>query len=208
MAERDTERAGTTVTAREAAKARRRQDLLTAAAALFAERGFDAVRLEDIGAACGISGPGIYRHFEGKAAVLTQMLHTVSTGLLTGGSAVVADVEPGEPAARELITFQVDFALRNRDVIRVQDRDLSSVPDGERAEIARVQRAYIDLWAEHIGRMHPDEDAPTAVFRAQAALGLINSTPRSVRRTPADRRARRPMLIAMAWAAVSAVPES
>ena len=83
------------VTAREAAKAQRRQDLLDAAAELFAEHGFESVRLEDIGAACGISGPGIYRHFRGKAAVLTQILENASHGLLDGGRAAVAGRSPG-----------------------------------------------------------------------------------------------------------------
>ena len=47
-------------------------------------------------------------------------------------------------------------------------------------------------------------DRATAVFRAQAVLGLLNSTPRSVRRTAADRAARRATLVAMAWAAATA----
>lgn len=172
------------VTAREAAKAQRRQDLLDAAARLFAERGFESVRLEDIGAACGISGPGIYRHFRGKAAVLTQILESASHGLLDGGRAAVAGRRPGEHALEALVEFHTDFALHRRDVIRVQDRDLGSVPDEERQDLIRVQRAYIDLWAEHIGVLHPDEDEAAAVFRAQAVFGLLNSTPRSVRRSP------------------------
>ena len=194
------------VTAREAAKAQRRQDLLDAAAELFAERGFESVRLEDIGAACGISGPGIYRHFRGKAAVLTQILENASHGLLDGGRAAVAGRAPGEEALDALLGFHADFALRHRDVIRVQDRDLGAVPVVERRELVRVQRAYIDLWAEHICHLHPEEDEAAAVFRAQAAFGLLNSTPRSVRRSPSDRRTRRPALIAMAWGALRARP--
>jgi hypothetical protein len=47
------------VTTRERAKAQRRSALLHAAAALFAERGFERVSLEDLGAAVGISGPAV-----------------------------------------------------------------------------------------------------------------------------------------------------
>ena len=47
-------------------KSDRRLQLLSAAERLFAERGFLAVRLEDIGAAAGVSGPAIYRHFPNK----------------------------------------------------------------------------------------------------------------------------------------------
>lgn len=191
-------------TAREAAKARRRVDLLAAAARLFAARGFDAVRLEDIGAAVGISGPAIYRHFAGKAAVLTAILDTASQDLLDGGLAAEAQHAPGAETLRALIGFQADFALAQRDVIRVQDRDMSALPDGARTAITRTQRAYIDVRARQLQVVHPREDQATAVFRAQAVLGLLNSTPRSVRRTAADRAARRATLVAMAWAAATA----
>lgn len=179
-------------------------DLLAAAARLFAARGFDAVRLEDIGAAVGISGPAIYRHFAGKAAVLTAILDTASQDLLDGGLAAEAQHAPGAETLRALIGFQADFALAQRDVIRVQDRDMSALPDGARTAITRTQRAYIDVWARQLQVVHPQEDRATAVFRAQAVLGLLNSTPRSVRRTAADRAARRATLAAMAWAAATA----
>ena len=48
----------------------RRQRILTAAAGLVAERGYHEVAMSDIGAAAGIVGSGIYRHFDGKSAVL------------------------------------------------------------------------------------------------------------------------------------------
>lgn len=193
-------------TAREAAKARRREDLLTAAARLFAESGFESVRLEDIGAAAGISGPAIYRHFPGKAAVLTEILSTASIGLLEGGHDAAQACAPGVDTLAALIRFHADFSLGNRDVIRVQDRDMSALPPADRADVTRVQRRYIELWAQQLRHVHPDEDHATAVFRVQAVLGLLNSTPHSVRRTSTDRSARRDTLIAMAWAAAVASP--
>jgi AcrR family transcriptional regulator len=51
---------------------------------LIAERGFLAVRLEDIGAAAGVSGPAFYRHFPNKEALLVELLVGVSTELLAG----------------------------------------------------------------------------------------------------------------------------
>ncbi|MDT5175569.1 MAG: hypothetical protein QOG37_2820, partial [Mycobacterium sp.] len=55
-------------------KSDRRLQLLAAAERLFAERGFLAVRLEDIGAAAGVSGPAIYRHFPNKESLLVELL--------------------------------------------------------------------------------------------------------------------------------------
>src|ERR1700749_817134 len=65
-------------------KSDRRLQLLAAAERLFAERGVLAVRLEDIGAAAGVSGPAIYRHFPNKEPLLVELLVGISTRLLAG----------------------------------------------------------------------------------------------------------------------------
>ena len=75
-------------TQRSQAKENRRQALLASAAALFAVDGFNRVSLEDLGAAAGVSGPAVYRHFPGKQAVLGALLLSVSQDLLDGGRRV------------------------------------------------------------------------------------------------------------------------
>ena len=44
--------------------------------------------IEDLGAAVGVSGPAVYRHFASKQAVLAALLVGVSEHLLAGGMAV------------------------------------------------------------------------------------------------------------------------
>ncbi len=51
----------------------RRKLLLEAAADLFARQGFHAVGIDDIGAAAGVSGPAVYRHFQNKDAILREL---------------------------------------------------------------------------------------------------------------------------------------
>lgn len=193
-------------TTRAAAKADRRQSLLRAAARLFAERGFTSVRLEDLGAACGISGPGVYRHFPGKNAVLGELLLQVSDDLLTGARRVAARDEPATGILTALVRFQADFAVAHRDVIAVQDREIRHLQPADRAEVVRLQRAYIGIWADQLLRVHPGEDQATAVFRAQAAFGLLNSTPHSVRRSPDEQAGRGALLEQMAVSALLAGP--
>jgi AcrR family transcriptional regulator len=73
----------------------------------------------------------VYRHFTGKAAVLAAILRDASDGLLDGGRRTVADAADTAGALRTLIRFHVDFALANADVIRVQDRDLTSLDEAD-----------------------------------------------------------------------------
>ena len=183
----------------------RREQILQAAAQLFAERGSRAVGVDDVGAAVGVTGPAIYRHFASKDAMLAEMLVRISEYLLAGGSERVADAG-ADPAGqlRALIAFHVDFALDNPALITVQDRDLASLPDAEAAQVRRLQRRYVEVWVAVLARLHPTADAATCRARAHAVFGLINSTPHSAGRL--GRPAMAALLADMAWAAATAGP--
>src|SRR5271170_649366 len=88
-------------------KSDRRLQLLAAAERLFAERGFLAVRLEDIGAAAGVSGPAIYRHFPNKESLLVELLVGISARLLAGARAVTANSADAATALDGLIEFHL-----------------------------------------------------------------------------------------------------
>ncbi len=191
------------VTERDRAKADRQAALLRAAARLFAERGFSGVSLEDLGAAVGVSGPAVYRHFANKQALLGAILVGVSERLLAGGREVVErDAAPAD-ALRDLIRFHVDFALSDADVIRVQDRDLASLADAERRTVRRLQRAYVELWVGVLAQLHPERSESELRVRALACFGLINSTPHSVRGVVSPDDAVRGILESMARAALT-----
>lgn len=158
----------------------RRDEILRVAAQMFAERGFHGVGVDDIGAAAGITGPGIYRHFEGKDAILAEMLVRISERLLAGGQARVAKAN-GNPsvALAGLIAWQTDFALSNPALIVVQERDLANVADPERRRVRQLQRRYVEVWVDVLTQLHPGTGQAQIRARAHALFGLINSTPHS-----------------------------
>lgn len=190
-------------TARSQAKAERRTVLLAAAAGLFAARGYNGVSLEDLGAAAGVSGPAVYRHFAGKQTLLDALLVGVSEDLEQGGRAVVQATAHSATCLRALIAFHVDFALAKPDVIRVQDRDFDSLGADARAAVRSLQRQYIELWVEVLGRLFPERPAVVRRLQTQAIFGLINSTPHSA---PVHRQhlaTAREVLERMAWAGLT-----
>ena len=192
------------VTERDRAKADRQAAILHEAARLFAERGFSGVSLEELGAAVGVSGPAVYRHFANKQALLRAILVRVSERLLSGGREVVDAHETPSARLDALIRFHVDFALRDADVIRVQDRDLASLSDDDRHTVRRLQRAYVELWMGVLAELHPTRSEADLRVRAHACFGLINSTPHSVRRVRGADSTVRGILESMATAALTA----
>jgi AcrR family transcriptional regulator len=195
-------------TRRSRAKSDRRSQLIAAAERLVAERGFLAVRLEDIGAAAGVSGPAIYRHFPNKEAMLVELLVGISTRLLAGATEVVANAADLKTALDALIDFHLDFALGESDLIRIQDRDLGHLPAPAKRQVRKAQRQYVEIWVDVLRQTDDTLSEADARLMAHAAFGLLNSTPHSVRPTPGKAADARAILRAMTEAALTPVRRS
>lgn len=178
----------------------RREQILATAAELFAARGFHGVSVAELGAACGISGPALYKHFPSKQAMLAEMLTSISERLLAVGRERVASAGTPPDAVRALVDWHVDFALGHRPLIVVQDRDWESLPADARDDVRRLQRAYVDVWADQLRGLRPDLTRDAARASAHAVFGLLNSTPRAGHALSDD--ALRGLLASMALAAL------
>ena len=194
-------------------KSDRRLQLLSSAERLFAERGFLAVRLEDIGAAAGVSGPAIYRHFPNKESLLVELLVEISARLLAGARDVTAGNADPAAALDGLIDFHLDFALGEPDLIRIQDRDLAHLPDVAERQVRKAQRQYVEVWVGVLRELNPQLAEADARLAAHAVFGLLNSTPHSMksgdnsRTKPAFAARSRAVMRAMTVAALRAADQ-
>lgn len=189
----------------------RRQQILSTAADLFAARGFHGVSMGDIGAAVGVSGPALYKHFAGKEDILGQCLLHASDQLLAGARELLSDggarLAVGQPeseldaeaALEALVARHADFALDNPALIVVQEREWGVLGADTRAQVRKRQLAYIEVWCDALRPLRPDLSAQQARAAVQAAFGLLNSTPHSAR---IGRDAMRSLLTRMARAAL------
>ena len=193
----------------------RRQQILSTAADLFAARGFHGVSMGDIGAAVGVSGPALYKHFAGKEDILGQCLLHASDQLLAGARELLSDggarsavgqpeadtegAAGAEAALEALIARHADFALDNPALIVVQEREWAALGAEAQAQVRKRQLAYVDVWCDALAPLRPDLSAPQARAAVQAAFGLLNSTPHSAR---IGRPAMHTLLTSMARAAL------
>lgn len=159
----------------------RREQILREAARLFAERGFHGVGVDEIGAAVGISGPGLYRHFPGKDAMLAELLVGISERLHEGGrtrmeQAAAAGLPP-EATLDALIAGHIDFALDDRPLITLHDRELDRLRDADRKQVRKLQRQYVELWVSAVRAVYPALTELEALVSVHTVFGLLNSTP-------------------------------
>ncbi|SDR09780.1 TetR/AcrR family transcriptional regulator [Actinopolyspora saharensis] len=182
----------------------RREQILGAAADLFARYGFHGVGIDDIGAAVGVSGPALYRHFRSKDAMLGEMLTGISEKLLRGGRARTTSTPNPAEALESLVRWHIEFALTNSALITVHLRDLDSLTEPDRHRVRELQRGYVEVWVQTLLAVRPEMDEDTARAATHAVLGLINSTPHSAR---LDTGTMSELLHRMAMGALNTEPE-
>src|SRR5277367_6171144 len=68
---------------RERKKRLMRQQLSDTATGMFLARGFDAVRVAEIAAACGVSEKTVFNYFPNKESLLLDRLESIVTSLRT-----------------------------------------------------------------------------------------------------------------------------
>lgn len=157
----------------------RRERLRTAAIALFAERGYAAVSMEDIGARVGIAGPSVYYHYESKQRLLSAAFVRGDEWLRHDMYRALERATDAVDAVRRLLVSYVDFAVARSDLIDVLVAESRHLPDAERADFEQSRRSYLGEWVQLVrdaGARAPEAELRV---RVETVLTLVNDIART-----------------------------
>jgi AcrR family transcriptional regulator len=154
----------------------RKERILGAAAGLLARNGYHAVSMAEIGTEAGITGSGIYRHFDSKAAILVSLFERVIDNLLGDQQRIIEEEPDLRLALQRLIDDQVEFVVGDRAIARVYHNEISNLPDEDRSRLRRKQRLYLEEWVHVVRELRPDLDDAYARTLVHAAIGAVQST--------------------------------
>ena len=153
----------------------RKEKILRAAEDLVARNGFHSVSMADIGTEAGITGSGIYRHFDGKAAILVALFDGVIDDLRRQERDILARSTDRRQALEELIAGQVELVVGNRQLAQVYHNEIHNLPVEDRSRLRRKQRLYLEEWVHLVGELQPSLDDAEARTLVHAAIGAIQS---------------------------------
>jgi AcrR family transcriptional regulator len=152
----DTETENAWSEGRRLASSVRREAILVAAARLFAESSYAATGMNDIGAAVGITGGAVYRHFESKYDVL----HAIVVRALDRTVARIGEVVDGSTSPEEtldaLVVNLVRTTLENRTLVRVFWRERHHLDAATETLIDRAHRLHVAEWLSALSRVRPE----------------------------------------------------
>jgi AcrR family transcriptional regulator len=153
----------------------RRERILIAAAELVAKHGYHSVSMSDIGTAAGIVGSGVYRHFDSKAALLVALLDRVMQQLLHNAAQIVAETASEQATLAALVSDQVAFAIEDRRLLQVYQREIHNLPAQDGRRLRRMQRRYIEQWVQVVTTLRPESSEAEIRMLVHSAIGAIQS---------------------------------
>jgi AcrR family transcriptional regulator len=161
----------------------RKEAIATNAARLFAQRGFAAVGMDDIGAAVGITGPAIYRHFAGKDAVLEAVIVALLERFVAGADAIDADLDAerdrsgpkGSDQLRALVAISVAEALDHPSEVATYVRERARLTPVSARRVATLERHLRGVWARVLRDESPAMTDEMVMLRQQMVLGAMAS---------------------------------
>jgi AcrR family transcriptional regulator len=154
-----------------------REQLLAAAAQLFASQGYTATTMQQLAAACGVSKATLYHYVRDKHDLLAQITRSHVARL----EALVAEVEALQPnpAARLealIVRFMQAYASAEHEH-RVLTEDVKFLAEPQRQAVIDGQRRVVAAFAAAIGAQRPDlRTRELGKPLAMLLFGMINWT--------------------------------
>ncbi|GAA2339604.1 TetR/AcrR family transcriptional regulator [Dactylosporangium salmoneum] len=117
-------------------------EIRRAALRLFAERGYRATTMADVGAAVGVRGPSLYRHVKSKQDLLVAVMIETMEALLDAQRAAVG--AGGDPVLRlrRMVEAHVRYHAGHRDQAFVGNREIGNLDPPARDRILAMRATY------------------------------------------------------------------
>jgi AcrR family transcriptional regulator len=167
--------------ARTKRRPQRREQILAAAVQLFHERGYHDTGIDDIGAAAGITGPGVYRHFRSKEEILETLMRERGAAVVAEAEAIVASGGTASELLDAMARSYAEEIVANPSLTVVAMYERRTLTPETRRWIERMERRNMDAWLTMVRQVRPElSDAEArVVVHATLSLGVALSNHRS-----------------------------
>lgn len=156
----------------------RREGIVAAATRLFFERGYQATTMEDVGAAVGVSGAAVYKHFASKSELLGATIARAAEPLQLGLTRALAAAQTSRDALALALDEYIDFATVHHHLVGILVSEVTNLPDTMRHSVRRQQADYVAEWVSLLRASRPEVDQARARYIVQAVLTTVNDATR------------------------------
>jgi len=154
-----------------------REEILAAAARLFARQGYPGTSMNEVAEACAVSKPSLYHYFKDKHELLVQICESHLQTLAALVEDVQAQCLTPEVHLRALIGGFVREYGQSQNQHRVLTEDVKFLNDEDRARLLQVERRVVSAFADAVAAVRPEvADARLQKPLTMLLFGMINWT--------------------------------
>ena len=138
----------------------RQETLLATGARLFRAQGYPAVSTSEIGKGAGIAGPGLYRTFSSKQAILDALIRRLDEWWSLETIRALRGDQDLPECLRELVEGRVRISLDDPDLVSVSITELSHASSEVSDGYTRNQADREAVWIDLIRKLVPETTVP------------------------------------------------
>lgn len=157
----------------------RYETLLAAGARLFRAQGYPAVNTSEIGKGAGIAGPGLYRSFSSKQAILDALIRRLDEWRCLECIRALRANQQAAQRLRGLVQGHVRISLDAPDLVAVSVTELSHASVEVRDGYLRNQGDREAVWIDLIGKLVPATSVAQGRLLVAAAISFIEDVART-----------------------------
>jgi AcrR family transcriptional regulator len=158
---------------------RRREEVISAAAEVFAKQGFHATSVQDLTEATDLTAGGLYHYIGSKDQLLVQICNDLMEPLLGQAHAIIAEKSPAEEQLRRLVRAWLLHVEDHRHHMLVFQQERHVLERGAQWRQVRQQRKQFEEILADVLERGEHEGAYRLSDRdlaLRALLGMVNHT--------------------------------
>lgn len=124
---------------------RRLSDVLAHASRIFCEKGYEGASMRDLSRATGMSLAGLYHYFESKEEILYLIQKHTFTNIIESLRRKLESASDPEERVRIFIQNHLEYALANKEAMKVLVHEDDTLKDAKGAEVASIKKEYYHI---------------------------------------------------------------
>lgn len=159
---------------------RTRDDVISAAGRLFAERGYHGTSMRDLGAELGLQGSSLYSHISSKEDLLVEVVERAAELFEASSAAALDGSDDPTDQLRALIDGHVGVVLDHLDTARTFLNEARALDEDHRQRVIKARDRYEHAFRDVIRRgiadgvFRPDADATVSAIFVLSVLNAID----------------------------------
>jgi TetR/AcrR family transcriptional regulator, cholesterol catabolism regulator len=154
--------------------ARKRLQILDAAARAIARRGFHGMSMRELAAETGQVVAGFYNYFASKDEVLFRIQESAFENLIAAADEALRDVSAPPDRLFAFIYQHVRYVADHPDVMRVLVHEAGTLQARERARVRTLKERYYDIGRAIVAELYRDGDAGEQERLTYGIFGMLN----------------------------------